>query len=93
MLWTERLFQLIPIGKEHGSFASFFAARMIRSLCLTFILFLVGVLAVFISANKTMAQDPRGLTSYGYFFASMFLASIVSGWFKRKWDWFFGARA
>jgi MFS family permease len=89
MLWTEKLFQLIPIGKERGSFASFLAVRLIRSLCFTFIFFLIGFVAVLISGNKTIAQDPRGLASYGYFFMSIFLAFTVSGWFRNKWDWFF----
>jgi hypothetical protein len=89
MLWTERLFQLIPIGKERGSFASFLAVRLIRSLGFTFIFFLIGFVAVLISGNKTIAQDPRGLASYGYFFISIFLAFTVSGWFRNKWDWFF----
>ena len=90
MLWTERLFQLIPIGKERGSFASFLAVRFVRSLCFTLVVFLLGVLAVLISANKVVSQDPRGLESYGYFFMSIFLAFVVSGWFHNKWDWFFG---
>jgi hypothetical protein len=90
MLWTERLFQLIPIGKEHGSFASFLTVRLIRALCFTLIFFLLGFVAVLISPNKTVSQDPRGLVSYGYFFMSTFLAFIVSGWFRNKWDWFFG---
>jgi hypothetical protein len=90
MFWTERLFQLIPIGRERGSFASFLAVRLIRSLCLTFILFLIGVLAVLIQGTSTLAQDPRSLIAYGYFFACVFLAFVVSGWFHSKWDWFFG---
>jgi hypothetical protein len=90
MLWTQRLFQLIPIGKERGNFASFLAVRLIRALCFTFIVFLIGVLAVLISPNKTMSQDPRGLEIYGYFFICIFLVFALSGWFHNRWDWFFG---
>jgi hypothetical protein len=92
MLWTERLFQLIPIGKEHGSFASFLAVRLIRSLIFTLIIFLISLPFIWISGigATSFLRDPRSLTIIGYFFAVILLVFVVSGWFQNKWDWFFG---
>jgi hypothetical protein len=96
MLWTEKLFQLIPIGKESGSFASFLKVRLIRSLCVTFILGLISALGYIISGVTTPgAYGLPGLLALlfiagGYGFSLVFLTFVVSGWFKNKWDWFFG---
>lgn len=95
MLWTERLFQLIPIGKESGSFASFLKVRLIRSLCVTFILGLISALGYIISGVTTPgANGLLGLLllfiAGGYGFSLVFLTFVVSGWFQNKWDWFFG---
>ena len=88
-LWTERLFQLIPIGKERGSFASFLWVRLIRSLCLTFVAFLISVPAWLLMGSTTHAYDALPLTGLLYIFAMIFLVFVVSGWFHNKWDWFF----
>jgi hypothetical protein len=92
ILWTERIFQLIPIGRERGSFASFLAVRLIRSVCFVFILFLTAVLVVSIFGFPP-GYDVSGVNSlapFGYFFAVVFLVLVVSGWFHNKWEWFFG---
>jgi hypothetical protein len=91
MLWTERLFQLIPIGRESGSFASFLKVRLIRSLCLTVVVFLIGVPAWLLMGitTTTHAYDTLPLTALLYFFAMIFIVFVVSGWFQKKWDWFF----
>jgi ABC-type multidrug transport system fused ATPase/permease subunit len=90
LLWTERLFQLIPIGKERGSFASFLAVRLIRSLCVTFIFYLVSVPFYFASGFITQDFNARTLPALAYGYAVFFLVFVVSGWFHNKWDWFFG---
>jgi len=97
MLWTERFFQSIPIGKERGSFASFLAVRLIRSVCFVFVLTLTGVPVFLISGYppgyRPLGYDVRGISSiapFGYFFAVLFVVLVVSGWFHNKWDWFFG---
>ena len=92
MLWTERFFQLIPIGKERGSFASFLMVRLIRAVCFVFILFLIVVLAA-LTSGFPLCYDVRcvnSLAPFGYFFAVLFVVLVVSGWFHNKWDWFFG---
>jgi hypothetical protein len=89
MLWTERIFQLFPIGKEHGSFASFLTLRLIRSLCFAFIFVLIGVLGWMFSGITTHAYDELGITAPLYFLAVTFLVFVVSGWFHNKWSWFF----
>jgi ABC-type multidrug transport system fused ATPase/permease subunit len=90
MLWTERFFQLIPIGKESGSFASFLKVRLIRSLCLTFIFILIGV-PFFWGAGIMSASYSVGFALVFVLFlvAVIFLVFVVSGWFHNKWDWFF----
>ena len=93
MLLTERIFQLLPIGKERGSFASFLAVRLIRSLCLTFIFVLTVVLASLVSGYTGSGYTGSGffaITGFAYFFTVVFLVLVVSGWFHNKWDWFFG---
>jgi hypothetical protein len=90
MLWTERLFQLIPIGKERGSFASFLAVRLVRSLCFTLIYVLISIPFLFVIGFTTHTYDATGLTAPLYFLAMIFLVFVVSGWFHNKWDWFFG---
>jgi hypothetical protein len=92
MLWTEKLFQLIPIGKEGGSFASFLKVRLIRSLCLTFIVGLVAV-PFYLGAGFTISAFYGAVVSLvGMLFSLLvlFLVFVVSGWFQNKWDWFFG---
>jgi hypothetical protein len=91
MLWTERLFQLIPVGKESASFASFIKVRLLRSLCITFILFLVSVPAWLLMGitTTTHAYDALPLTGLLYLLAIIFIVLVVSGWFNKKWDWFF----
>jgi hypothetical protein len=89
MLWTERLFQLIPVGKEHGSFASFLWVRLIRSICLTFVAFLISLPFWWLMGSTTHAYDTSPLTGLLYLWAMTFLAFAVSGWFQNKWDWFF----
>ena len=92
MLWTEKLFQLIPIGKEHGSFASFLAVRLTRALCLTFVIFLISIPAWLLMGISTTAQvnDMLPLTGMLFIFVMISVAFVVSGWFHSKWDWFFG---
>jgi hypothetical protein len=92
MLWTERLFQLIPIGKERGSFASFLTVCLIRALCVTFIFGLVAVpfwLGAGITINAFYVAI-ASLVALLYSLALLFLVFVVSGWFHNKWDWFFG---
>jgi hypothetical protein len=91
MLWTERLFQLIPIGKESGSFASFLKVRLIRSLCFAFVIGLIG-LPFFWGAGfntNTFYVAVSILVAMLYFVIEIFLVLVVSGWFHNKWDWFF----
>jgi hypothetical protein len=91
MLWTEKLFQLIPIGKESGSFASFLTVRFIRALCVTFIVGLVGVpfwLTAGITTNAFYAAV-TSLVAMLYSLSVIFLVFVVSGWFHNKWNWFF----
>jgi ABC-type multidrug transport system fused ATPase/permease subunit len=91
MLWIEKLFQLIPIGRESGSFASFLKVRLIRALCLTFVAFLISVPAWLLMGSKstTHANDALPLIGLFFFGVMTFLVFIVSGWFQNKWDWFF----
>jgi hypothetical protein len=91
MLWTEKLFQLIPIGKESGSFASFLIVCLIRALCVTFIFGLVAVpfwsfAGITINALYVAVASLLGLL---YSLALLFLGFVVSGWFHNKWNWFF----
>jgi hypothetical protein len=90
MLWTERLFQLIPIGKESGSFASFLKVRLIRSLCFTLVIFVVGLPFYWGAGLNTNAFYVGSLVAILYFVIVIFLVFVVSGWFHNKWDWFFG---
>ena len=93
MLWTEKLFQLIPIGKESGSFASFIAVRLIRAVCLTSVFVLIGVpVFAFVGFENSASQLLlyAGLMAPLYFLSLLFLMFIVSGWFDKKWAWFFG---
>jgi len=91
MLWTEKLFQLIPIGKEHGSLASFLKVRLIRALCLTIVAFLISFPAWLLMGTTalTNAYNTLPLTGMLYFFVMTLLVFVVSGWFQNKWDWFF----
>ncbi len=88
-LWTERLFQLIPIGKEHRGFASLLWVRLIRSLCLTVVYFFISVPVWLLIGITTHAYDALTLTGILYVFVVLFLTFVVSGWFHNKWDWFF----
>jgi hypothetical protein len=91
MLWTERLFRLIPIGKESGSFASFLTVRLIRALCITFMFGLVAVpfwLGAGITINAFYVAI-ASLVALLYSLALLFLVFVVSGWFHNKWNWFF----
>jgi hypothetical protein len=91
MLWTERLFQSIPIGKESGSFASFLKVRLIRALCLTFVIFLISTPAWLLMGTTTTshAYDMLPLTGLLFILAMISIVFVVSGWFHKKWDWFF----
>jgi hypothetical protein len=92
MLWTERLFQLIPIGKESGSFASFLKVRLTRALCLTFVIFLISIPAWLLMGTSTTAHinDMLPLTGLLFILVMISVVFVVSGWFQIKWDWFFG---
>ncbi len=89
MLWVEKLFQLIPVGKEQGSFASFLKVRLIRSLCFTLILIPLSVLGFGLMGITTHGFDMLTITGPLYFFVMLSLVFVVSGWFQNKWDWFF----
>jgi len=89
MLWTEKLFQLIPIGKESGSFASFLKVRLTRSLCLTFIVGLAAVPFSLGAGIRTNAFYVGTLIAILFFLSYIFFMFVVSGWFQNRWNWFF----
>lgn len=90
ILWTERLFQLFPIGKERGNFASFLKVRLVRSLCFALIFGLVGFPFYWGAGITANALYAGSLVAMLYFLSVLFLVFVVSGWFHTKWDWFFG---
>jgi hypothetical protein len=89
MLWVEKLFQSIPIGKESVSFASFIKVRLIRALCVTFIFVLVGVPFILGGGFRTNDSNFFSLVPTLYLLLYVFLVFVVSGWFQNKWNWFF----
>jgi hypothetical protein len=90
MLWTEKLFQLIPIGKEHESFASFLAVRLIRALIVTLVVGFVGIPFALGSGMTAIAYSSVfSLVALLYSLALFFLVFAVSGWFRNRWNWFF----
>ena len=87
VLWTERVIELFPIGKERGK-VSFVVVRVVRSLCFFSIFWLTGFLAIAIdgvtsdSLSLFMLQMP-------FFCIIGFIVFVGSGWFRNQWNWFF----
>ena len=87
MFWTERVIELIPIGKERGR-VSFLVVRFVRSLCFFSVFWLTGFLAI--------AIDGMAIGSLSLFILQMpffciigFVVFVGSGWFRNQWNWFF----
>lgn len=92
MLWTERVFDLFPIGNVHDR-VSFIVVRLVRFLCFSSIFWITGFVAIIIQGMTSPSGIlllPWVMLEMTYFSVGVFIIFVMSGWFRNKWNWFFG---
>lgn len=90
-LWTERLFDLFPIGNVHSR-VSFIVVRLVRFLCFSSVFWITGFVVVIIQGMNSLIGMPLLFLvalNMTYFSVGAFIVFLMSGWFRNKWSWFF----